>query len=285
MLIFSHLCSEYSSWQYHLAANHIGYLSQMSVIECDFVYPFNCRLSHSRPTFLVVTRMISSKDFVCYSTQVAKRTGLRCSNASRLLCLLWLSNGALCDDPYPRLRGRKGADNGLDQNYLEERKLTKQRQPLEQLRQDRQEMVGSTKNTNMPCKISQSIYISYVLQYLFPGTRTISGNDEVRHLMEGHDGMFHPLSCNANVTVDTCLGPYAVPFSTIVAASDHTPLDAIVQGTATQSSTCWNNPASNAINSNHYDISETCEGRDTPAWWMVDLADNNTAVGEGMFVT
>jgi len=102
-----------------------------------------------------------------------------------------------------------------------------------------------------------------------------------------HDGMFHPLSCNANVTVNTCLGPDAVPFSTIVAAADQTPVDAIVQGVAmaTQSSTCWGRPASDAINGNHGDFSHTCENSDFPAWWMVDFGDdNNTAVGEGMFI-
>ena len=52
---------------------------------------------------------------------------------------------------------------------------------------------------------------------------------------------------------------------------------------ATQSSTCWGNPASNAINGDHGDISHTCENSDSPAWWMVDLGDDNTPIGEGMF--
>lgn len=119
-------------------------------------------------------------------------------------------------------------------------------------------------------------------------TQTISGSDQdFRRLMVDHeDGMFQPLSCNANVTVDTCLGPDAVPFSTIVAAADHTPFSAIVQGVAvaTQSSTCWGRPASNAINGDHFDISHTCENEETPAWWMVDFGDDNIAVDEGKFI-
>eukprot|EP00984_Skeletonema_dohrnii_P018332 scaffold8535_cov83-Skeletonema_dohrnii-CCMP3373.AAC.1 len=115
---------------------------------------------------------------------------------------------------------------------------------------------------------------------------SMSGNEEDlrRRLMEDHDDMmFQPLSCNANLSVDTCLGPDAVPFSTIVAASDHTPVSAIVQGVAmvaTQSSTCWDRPASDAINGDHGDFSHTCENSDSPAWWMVDFGDDNTAVGE-----
>ena len=123
----------------------------------------------------------------------------------------------------------------------------------------------------------------------------MSGNEDDlhRHLMEGMnhtvDDKFQPLSCNANVNVDTCLGPDAVPFSTIVAAADHTPVNAIVQGVAmaTQSSTCWGRPASNAINGDHGDISHTCENSNSPAWWMVDFGDgnDNTAVREGMFIS
>lgn len=113
--------------------------------------------------------------------------------------------------------------------------------------------------------------------------RTNPGNEEdLRRLMDteghsNHTGMFHPLSCNADVTVDTCLGPDAVPFSTIVAAADH-PSTAV----ATQSSTCYDSPASNAINGDHFDFSHTCS-RDTPAWWMVDFGDD-IAVEEGMFI-
>ena len=101
---------------------------------------------------------------------------------------------------------------------------------------------------------------------------------------ETHDGMFHPLSCNANIDVNTCLGPDAVPFSTIVAAADQTPTNAILPGVAvaTQSSTCWGRPASMAINGDHGDFSHTCAG-DSPAWWMVDFGED-TAVGEGMFI-
>ena len=98
--------------------------------------------------------------------------------------------------------------------------------------------------------------------------------------------MFQPLSCNAGVTVDTCLGPDAVPFSTIVAAADHNPHSAIVQGVAvaTQSSTCHDSPASNAINGNHFDFAHTCGNEETPAWWMVDFGDDNVAVEEGKFI-
>eukprot|EP00559_Dactyliosolen_fragilissimus_P007792 CAMPEP_0184861662 /NCGR_PEP_ID=MMETSP0580-20130426/6290_1 /TAXON_ID=1118495 /ORGANISM="Dactyliosolen fragilissimus" /LENGTH=1463 /DNA_ID=CAMNT_0027359231 /DNA_START=285 /DNA_END=4674 /DNA_ORIENTATION=- len=114
----------------------------------------------------------------------------------------------------------------------------------------------------------------------------MSGNEEDlrRRLMKVHhdDMMFQALSCNANVSVDTCLGPDAVPFSTIVAAADLTPFDAIVKGVAeaTQSSTCWGRPASYAINGDHGNFSHTCENSDSPAWWMVDFGDDNTAVGE-----
>jgi len=117
-------------------------------------------------------------------------------------------------------------------------------------------------------------------------TQTESGNEEdLRRLMamEGHehDGMFHPLTCNSNISIDTCLGPDTVPFSTIVAAADHTPVSAILQGVAvaTQSSTCWGELASNAINGDHGDISHTCENSDSPAWWMVDFGEGH-AVGE-----
>ena len=69
----------------------------------------------------------------------------------------------------------------------------------------------------------------------------------------------------------------------------HTPVNAIVQGVAmaTQSSTCWGSPASNAINGDHGDFSHTCVNSNSPAWWMVDFGDgnDNTAVREGMFIS
>ena len=136
-------------------------------------------------------------------------------------------------------------------------------------------------------------YLTFIRSFSNTQTITSQGNEDeedLRRLMEGqshHDGMmFQPLSCNADVTVDTCLGPNAVPFSTIVAAADTTPVDAILYPVmvATQSSTCWDGPASNAINGHHNDFTHTCANSDSPAWWMVDLGDDNNAVGEGMSI-
>ena len=130
------------------------------------------------------------------------------------------------------------------------------------------------------------MFICLLLLFI-SNTQTESGNEEdLRRLMatEGHDhdGMFHPLTCNANINIDTCLGSDAVPFSTIVAAADPTPFT-FLQGVAvaTQSSTCFGGLASNAINGDHGDFSHTCNGSsDSPAWWMVDFGEGH-AIGEG----
>jgi len=84
-----------------------------------------------------IIRMIPSRKITCCPNQVAMRPGLRFS-ASRLLCLglLLLSNDALCVDSSPSLRSRKVAGLDLDQIYLEEQKLEKQQQSLQQLRQE-----------------------------------------------------------------------------------------------------------------------------------------------------
>ena len=101
------------------------------------VYLFN-KPSHFQPTVIPVAMgIIPSRKMSCYLNQVAKRPGLHCFSASRLLCLLWFSNGALCVDSSPSLRSRK-ADLGLDHNHLggQEQKLEEERQSLELLRQE-----------------------------------------------------------------------------------------------------------------------------------------------------
>ncbi|EJK49479.1 hypothetical protein THAOC_31643, partial [Thalassiosira oceanica] len=82
-----------------------------------------------------VGMMPSRKNAFC-PNQASKRPGLSCFYATRLLFLLWLGNGALCDDPSPSLRSRKAPSLGLDQNYLEEQRLENQRQSFQQLQQE-----------------------------------------------------------------------------------------------------------------------------------------------------
>ncbi|EJK54810.1 hypothetical protein THAOC_25530, partial [Thalassiosira oceanica] len=83
----------------------------------------------------IVGMMPSRKNAFC-PNQASKRPGLSCFYATRLLFLLWLGNGALCDDPSPSLRSRKASSLGLDQNHLEEQRSENQRQSFQQLRQE-----------------------------------------------------------------------------------------------------------------------------------------------------
>ena len=81
---------------------------------------------------LVTLGVIPSRKITCSPNHVAKRSSLHFS-ANRLLCLLWLSNGALCVDSSPSLRSRRTTDLGPDP---EGGKLVEQLKTLELLRQE-----------------------------------------------------------------------------------------------------------------------------------------------------